>query len=177
MTVRDLKLVARSGRRGGNKDVVASPASPAGIAVSAEFSSAASSETHEAVNSSSEPLGLPSSAAVVQESAAATSEIREFLQASGSLETSSAPDSSAPKDVVAASSELLELNLESQNVAHNNAVHEAASPDSHAAMGTSDEPQNAPAARDLDAEDMERRKRDALLIMSAQRRRRRARGY
>jgi hypothetical protein len=222
MTVRDLKVIARADRRGGNKDFdeglvssdalsasreqdisrpppavsVETPAvtaeslqsyqaldpsrelqtSPAGAAVSGELLGAASSETHEAVNTSGEPQGLPSSAAVVQELAAATSEIREFLGTSVSLETSATPDSSAAKGVVAASSELLETNLESQSVAQNSAVNEAASPESHAAMDTSDEPQNAPAARDLDAEVMERRKRDALLIMSAQRRRR-ARGY
>jgi hypothetical protein len=216
MTVRDLKVIARAGRRGGNKDVdeglVGSDAlnasreqdisrpppavsaeslqgqqaldpnrelqtSPAGAAVSGELLGAGSSETHEAVNTSGEPQGLPNSAAVVQELAAATSEIREFLGTSGSLETSGAPDSSAAKDVVAASSELLATNLESQSVAQNSAVNEAASPESHAAMNTSDGPQNAPAARDLDAEVMERRKRDELLIMNAQRRRRRARGY
>jgi hypothetical protein len=124
MTVRDLKVIARAGRRGGNEDV---------------------------------DEGLVSS---------------DALNASREQNICS-----AAKDVVAASSELLETNLESQSVAENSAVIEAASPESHAAMNTSDEPQNAPAARDLDAEVMERRKRDALLIMSAQRRRRRARGY
>jgi hypothetical protein len=124
MTVRDLKVIARAGRRGGDKDV---------------------------------DEGLVSS---------------DALNASREQNICS-----AAKDVVAASSELLETNLESQSVAENSAVIEAASPESHAAMNTSDEPQNAPAARDLDAEVMERRKRDALLIMSAQRRRRRARGY
>jgi hypothetical protein len=229
MTVRDLKVVARAGRRGGNEDVVESlvssnalnasrkqdisrppPAvsaetaavtaeslqshqaldpsrelqtSPAGVVVSeeflssGEFLSAASPETHEAVNTSSEPQGLPSSAAVVQELAAATSEIREFLESNGSLETSDAPDGSAAKDVVAVSSEVLETDLKSQSMAQNSAVNEVASPESHAAMNRSDEPQIVPAARDLDAEVIERRKRDALLIMSAQRRRRRARGY
>jgi hypothetical protein len=222
MTVRDLKVIARAGRRGGNMDAdeglvsshaliasreqdISSPppavgtetwavtaeslqshqaldpsrelqTSPAGAAVSGELLGPASSETREAVNTSGEPQGLPSSAAVVQELAAATSEIREFLGTIGSLETSAAPDSSAARDVVAASSELQEANLESQSVAENSAVNEAASPESHAAMNASDEPRNAPAARDLDAEVMERRKRDALLIMSAQRRRR-ARGY
>ena len=187
MTVRDLKVVARAGRRGGNENVVEShqaldpsrelQTSLAGVGVCGESLSAASSETLEAVDTSGELQGLPSSAAVVQELAAATSEIREFLESSGSLETSDAPDGSAAKDVVAASSELLETNLKSQSVARNSAVNEVASPESHAAMNSSDEPQIAPAARDLDAEVMERRKRDALLIMSAQRRRRRARGY
>jgi hypothetical protein len=216
MTVRDLKVIARAGRRGRNEDAdeglvsshaliasreqdISSPppavgtetwavtaeslqshqaldpsrelqTSPAGAAVSGELLGPASSETREAVNASGEPQGLPSSAAVVQELAAATSEIREFLR------TSATPESSAAKDVVAASSELLETNLESQCVAQNSAVNEAASSENHAAVDTSEEPQNAPAARDLDAEVMERRKRDALLIMNAQRRRRRARG-
>jgi hypothetical protein len=147
------------------------------MAVSGEISDAAGSETHEAVNTSGEPPGLPSSAAVVRELAAATSEIRELLETSSSLATGDAPDSSAAKDVVAASSQLLETNPESQNVAQASAVNEVASPESHAAMSRNDEPQIAPAARDLDAEVIERRKRDALLIMSAQRRRRRARGY
>lgn len=192
MTVRDLKVIARAGRRrGGNGDVAHQAldpsqapdpscelqASPAGMAVSGELSGAANSETHEAINTSGEPPGLPSSAAVVQELAAATSEIREFLETSSYLATSDAPDSSAAKDVVAASSQLLETNLESQNVAQASAVNEVASPESRAAMSRNAEPQIAPAARDLDAEVIERKKRDALLIMSAQRRRRRARGY
>jgi hypothetical protein len=192
MTVRDLKVIARAGRRGGNKDVdeglVSSDAlnatrrqdiSKPPPAVSAETPavSAESLQSHQAPDPGRELQTSPAGAAVVEELATATSEIREFPGASGSLEASSAPDSSAPNDVPAASSELLELNLESRNVGEISAVNEAASPESHVAMNTSDEPQDALAARDLDAEDMERRKRDSLLSMSAQRRRRRARGY
>jgi len=193
LTVRDLKVIARSGRRSSDSTVGMSPLFHESMERKrAEARSLAESgQSHEdeprslPANMQELPGSLPLS---VQELATATYEIRDFLESANVAATedvapASAEELSAFNDEPAVDSRLVMATFASNDEPAVEAPAAAVaandkSPTEPEAPTAATEPQPVAAAQPVDEDLLERRrKRDAQLILSAQRRRRRTRGF
>jgi hypothetical protein len=167
LTVRDLKVISRVGRRSGESNVALNPVSREALSTSGKLTiltttlatttlavSAESSGSGAALDTSSEVEVFPDGDVVTGELVAERSESRETPEMGGELQISS-KSGAVNEESVAAISESREA----------------------PAPASSGEPQGSSGSCVVDTDLIERRKRDALVILSNQRRRRRARGY
>lgn len=192
LTVRDLKVMSRSGRRRSDPAVSQADAGQGNAAqLAADHGEARQADAQQAgagqresrqvgddqESKGFERTGLSSSSAVLQDLAMATSEVRALLNEATEPPGATAADAEASHEAepqaVPESAEPVFHTVENPTVPY--ALEERTENLDRSTTSVDDQP--ATLIDDIDAEVAERRKRNAELILAGQRRRRRARGY